>query len=753
MNIRNLLFVFISAISFNSILATEYYFSNSGDDSNNGLSPVYPMKSLSKLNSLMFKLRPGDAVLFERGNIFYGQININASGDENNPIVFGAYGNGRNPVISGSVPVNNWSIYKGNVYTSDISGIVKNLNVNGKQMFLARYPNSGFLTIDNPFSNPKTGFTDKQLNQSAGYWDGSIVRIRTVNWAYEYSVIKKFENFSLLLEIPTTYPSLSGWGFYLDNNLNELDTINEWYFENKESGSGKVFYYPATGADINKLDIQASIQDYGISSDIQLRNIVIRELEILNQSETGIYFSKKVSDLRIENCTFKGQIKTGISIDKKSDNVKIINNRFNDINGRALSLNNVSHSSVYRNIFLNSGMIPGYGTTGDAYVLSAVHVFGDTNIVSENYINGVGHDAINCIGTGNIVEKNVIKNCLMFLNDGGGIKCYGKYSSNSVWCNNFISNIKGNYENTTREESVALGIYLDEFTNNMSVINNTVTGSGFSGIGIHDADNNLIADNVLYNNRAGLNFFQNIHSNDNRIFSNVIKSNNANQFSVDVRYLGGELLPGKFDSNFYFTPDNYKSFGIRYRNVFKDYSFEDWKTFVKSESQSKIYIGPEVNFSKLLTNMSDEIISVDLESQFNYKDIYLRNINGPVEIQPWTSEIIFTEVDFSKKPEITIARVTLYFDDIGDENSGSLNWYVMSGVNISEPVFVTAPDGFEISLFNDHDFGNKIIINSENGTVENIVYVRYNPLSTGKANGSVTNISGGLKSEVKILSK
>lgn len=165
--LRNLLFIIISVLGYNSLFATDYYFLNSGEDSNNGLSPVYPMKSVSKLNSLMFKLKPGDAVLFERGSIFYGQININASGDGNNPNVFGAYGSGRNPVISGSVPLTNWSVYKGNIYNSDISGIVKNISVNGKQMILARYPNSGFLTIDRTLSNPKTGFTDNRLNQPA----------------------------------------------------------------------------------------------------------------------------------------------------------------------------------------------------------------------------------------------------------------------------------------------------------------------------------------------------------------------------------------------------------------------------------------------------------------------------------------------------------------------------------------------------------------------------------------------------------
>jgi len=736
--------------SFNSIYATDYFFSNSGEDSNNGLSPAYPMKSIAKLNSLMVNLKPGDAVLFERGSIFYGQININASGNSNGAITFSSYGNGRNPVISGSVPVTGWSQYKENMFTSDISGNVKNVFVNGEQMTLARYPNTGFLSIDKSLPDPKKGFFDKNLSQPAGYWNGSIARIRTINWAYEYSDIIDFKNSSVVLKNPTLFPILSGWGYYLDNNLNELDTLNEWYFEKNDNDIGKVYFYPPFGESINNLNIQASIYDYGFFSDTQVANIIIRDLDILNQSESGIFFPRKISDLKIENCTFKGQVKTGLSNVNKSDNLKITNCRFNNINGKALSLNSVSNSTVSKNIFLNSGMIPGYGTTGDVYVLSAMYVFGDNNIISENYINGVGHDAINCLGAGNLVEKNVIKNCLQLLNDGGGIKCYGKYTNNSVWCNNFIYNVRGNIENTTEKEIKALGIYLDEFTNNMTILNNTVSGSKFSGIGIHDANNNLVINNILYNNNAGINLYMNKNSMDNKFFGNVIKSNNNNQYSVDIKYLGGELLPGIFDSNYYFNPGNQRSFGITYRNLFKDYSFQDWKLFVKSEEQSKIYIGPEFTYSKLYANMSDEIISINLGSQFDFKNKNLNEVNGTVELLPWTSEVLFTDVDLSNMPEITIAGGPIYFDDNQSENSISLEWYVISGINISEPVYVNAPEGYEISLFNDHDFSNKIILSSETGVVENIIFVRYNPISTGIAKGSILNISGDIELKLNV---
>ena len=42
----------------------------------------------------------GGRVLFKRGDTFYGSITINQAGLVNDPITFGAYGAGSNPIIT-----------------------------------------------------------------------------------------------------------------------------------------------------------------------------------------------------------------------------------------------------------------------------------------------------------------------------------------------------------------------------------------------------------------------------------------------------------------------------------------------------------------------------------------------------------------------------------------------------------------------------------------------------------------------------
>ena len=79
-----------------------FYISNSGDDSNDGLSIQKPFKSLSAANKL--SLVAGDSILLARGEEFTGQLRFDkVAGTEDNPITIGAYGEGERPIIRSNV--------------------------------------------------------------------------------------------------------------------------------------------------------------------------------------------------------------------------------------------------------------------------------------------------------------------------------------------------------------------------------------------------------------------------------------------------------------------------------------------------------------------------------------------------------------------------------------------------------------------------------------------------------------------------
>ena len=74
-----------------SISGKTYYVSNDGDDNNDGLSPLTPWKTLSKVSSA--ELEFGDGVRFKRGNIFRGSMMAKEG------VTYCAYGEGAKPEI------------------------------------------------------------------------------------------------------------------------------------------------------------------------------------------------------------------------------------------------------------------------------------------------------------------------------------------------------------------------------------------------------------------------------------------------------------------------------------------------------------------------------------------------------------------------------------------------------------------------------------------------------------------------------
>jgi hypothetical protein len=80
------------------IADTFYVDIRTGDDSHSGASPAAAWKTLAKVNSHNFV--PGDAILLKRGGEWHGQLTVPSSGSPGNPIIYGAYGEGKKPIIN-----------------------------------------------------------------------------------------------------------------------------------------------------------------------------------------------------------------------------------------------------------------------------------------------------------------------------------------------------------------------------------------------------------------------------------------------------------------------------------------------------------------------------------------------------------------------------------------------------------------------------------------------------------------------------
>lgn len=83
--------------------AAIYYVANTGSDDNDGLSPGTAWASLDRVNT--GPLKPGDSVLFRRGDRWRGTLRPH-SGSQEGYVTYGAYGEGPKPLILGSIARN-----------------------------------------------------------------------------------------------------------------------------------------------------------------------------------------------------------------------------------------------------------------------------------------------------------------------------------------------------------------------------------------------------------------------------------------------------------------------------------------------------------------------------------------------------------------------------------------------------------------------------------------------------------------------
>lgn len=120
-------------------MATYYIDFLSGNDLNSGLLPNEAKKSQSAIN-----IAAGDTVLFKRGNVFRGGLQI-VAGKDDMPVRYGAYGEGNDPVFCGSVDLSSIDCWQAsereNVWfcTKDIDGDAGNFLLDGECVATLRW--------------------------------------------------------------------------------------------------------------------------------------------------------------------------------------------------------------------------------------------------------------------------------------------------------------------------------------------------------------------------------------------------------------------------------------------------------------------------------------------------------------------------------------------------------------------------------------------------------------------------------------
>jgi hypothetical protein len=170
--------------------ATTYYVDNCvivGNDSNNGTSPSTPWLTIAHVNAQSFN--PGDSILFQSTCTWREQLTINSSGSSGNPITFGAYGTGAQPIINGSNLLSlSWTQGSSNVWSAALTTQPNIVFFNGT--FGTEVASSAAVSSSGDWfwgsntlyvystSNPSTAFT------SPGIESGTQSNVAEVNSSY-----------------------------------------------------------------------------------------------------------------------------------------------------------------------------------------------------------------------------------------------------------------------------------------------------------------------------------------------------------------------------------------------------------------------------------------------------------------------------------------------------------------------------------------------------------------------------------------
>ena len=634
-----LVLIFLALTSF--VAATDYYVKTGGNDLNSGTSDATAWATIDKVNSAFSMMKPGDRILFRRGDTFFGTVKIGKSGVSGSPITFTSYGTGEKPIITGFTAVTGWIDEGNNIYSAPLSAEAQTnmVIVNGRQAAMGRYPDAGSnLTFEFYTSTPRT-ITDTGLGDATD-WTRAEAVINVNDWSLDRCLITDHTGDVL------TYTNLGSGGiptgngryFFIQNDIKCVTTNDEWYHSTSEE---KFFIY---GIPLNKT-IKVSCLNYLIYNS-GYDYITIDGLNLTGAILFGIYMPSGSTNCIVQNCTISCIGESGIRCDNSSYNT-YDNNNISDINRGAIFSNNSNYFKITNNTINDIGIIPGgsyRATQNDGMYL---YTFSNS-VVQYNSITNTGYNGIFITGNNTEIKNNFINFSCMLLNDGGGIYTSGSSFAGRVFSNNIILNSGIGNKNATLAE----GIYLDEYSANITVRNNTIANCKFAGIKNHKGHNNTITSNTAFNNGTGI-FLQNSSTTANairnlNINNNFFIANSGSQVALRF-YSRADDIPGFgiADYNYYARPVDdddiiytySPSTGSKYRYL------TDWQSFTKQDLNSQkspvlISDTSKIDFYYNVTK-SDKVITLATPMI----DITGKKHSGSVTLQPYTSIVLFADPD------------------------------------------------------------------------------------------------------------
>ena len=535
-------------------------------------------------------MKPGDRILFKRGDIFYGTITVTRSGKQGNPITIGSYGKGENAIITGFTTIDRWSNEGNGIYSKKISSEEQTnmVTIDGVNTGMGRYPDLTWLTYESFSAN--VSITDNGLGDAIN-WTGAEAVIRKNDWTIDRCIIINHTADKLTyLSLGSNQNSTSNYGYYIQNDLRCVDVPGEWY-HNKSTGK---FYIYFGNADPSTKLVKVATLNTLIYNNKGNDYITLDNLSFTGSIGNSIEFSWGSDHCIVQNCnvTFAGE--DGI---RYSGSFGIIDNNYvSDCNRTGIGtfyngINTVITNNTIRNIDIIKGLSKNVPDVWSPTCGIAIEY--NNCLVQYNTIEYVGYIGIQIAANANsvTVKNNLIRNICLVLDDGGGI--YIDKSHTSVLIDgNIILNSIGNTNGTADSKSLAEGIYLDEYASNVTAQNNTIANCSHDGIKIHMGHDNLIQNNQVFNNLIGIGFenWTSVRTLfNNKVTGNIFFAKEPGQLTLSFTTKFNEIPDfGIASNNYYARPidDNSDILINQPSTGSKKKTLKKWQSFTKQDLNS-----------------------------------------------------------------------------------------------------------------------------------------------------------------------
>jgi len=469
-------------------------------------------------------------------------------------------------ILTGEKSVENWKVFKKfkngmQLYKAPSPAkSIERLFIRNRELPASRYPQKGFIEISKVFKRDSTNKSKQnfsiplQKKYKNHFLENSHVHIRINPWTiYSSQVQQTNKQARLSVKLKNSLPMDIKFQnkLFFTQVVENIHHEGEWAWSKDANYPNGSIYLMAKKKPIH---INTSIRKFGIKIGKNARNIKIEGLQITKIQGDAISFNTSSPKRRV--CSSKDNYQIinnhisyttgwGINLfngcEKGKTTVK--NNELHHCRTGALKFRNVGRLIVEKNNIhdiatssYNDDMLThGEYNAGTGILVQSCQAAR----VLHNRIENTGYNGIAVINydapvSSRLVAYNHIKNAMQGLNDGAGIYVHTKRTKailgEDTIRNNIVENCQGSFMATRKHDGYypqGVGIYLDDYSTNVNVFNNTIIGSAIN-LFLHEAKKINVKKNILFNATQKTLYITNrrktcaTHPLDNQINNNIL---------------------------------------------------------------------------------------------------------------------------------------------------------------------------------------------------------------------------------------